>query len=243
MRVLVLGDIHANLEALTVVLAEARRLGFDRVVSVGDVVGYGADPSPCLDILGGLGASIVMGNHDLAVAGGLPLDGFNAYARAAVEWTAMKISEKETAFLKTLPYTIREEAYAVSHGTLHKPEEFHYLMTEADAVESLAILDRPVCFLGHSHLPVWVRLKTGGDGLEVGQDAKVPVEASRPVLVNVGSVGQPRDGDPRTVFCLYDTEKGEAVLHRLAYDFKETGRKIREAGLPAMLADRLAMGR
>ena len=243
MRVLVLGDIHANLEALTAVLADARRLGFDKAVSVGDVVGYGADPSACLDLLAGLDASIVMGNHDLAVAGGLPLDGFNAYARAAVEWTASRLSAKELALLKALPYTIREEAYAVSHGTLHQPEQFHYLMTETEAAESLAVLDRPVCFLGHSHLPVWVRAKPDGTGLEVGQDARAPVEAGRPVLVNVGSVGQPRDGDPRTIFCLYDTEKGEAVLHRLPYDFQEAARKIRAAGLPGMLADRLAMGR
>ncbi len=243
MRLLVLGDIHANLEALTAVLAEAKRLGYDKVVSVGDVVGYGADPSPCLDVLGSLGAGIVMGNHDLAVAGGLSLDGFNAYARAAVEWTAGKISPKEIALLKALPYTIREEAYAVSHGTLHHPEEFHYLMTEADAAESLAVLDRPVCFLGHSHLPVWVRLHAGEESLEVSQDLRAPVETGRPVLVNVGSVGQPRDGDPRTAFCLYDMEKGEAVLHRLEYDFQSTGRKIRAAGLPGMLADRLGMGR
>ena len=181
MRLLVLGDIHANLEALTAVLAEARRLGFDRAVSVGDVVGYGADPSPCLDVLGTMGAAIVMGNHDLAVAGGLPLDGFNAYARAAVEWTAGRISPKEKAGLRALPYTLRSESYAVSHGTLHEPEQFHYLMTEVDAAESLAVLDRPVCFLGHSHLPVWVRWQE--EVLEVSQ-----VDERGPALPDPGRV-------------------------------------------------------
>ena len=160
-----------------------------------------------------------------------------------MEWTAGRISAKETALLKSLPYTIREEAYAVSHGTLHAPEEFRYLLTEADAAESLAVLDRQVCFLGHSHLPVSVRYRADGTKLEILQDARTPVEPGSPVLVNVGSVGQPRDGDPRTVFCLYDLEKREAVLHRIPYDFQAAGRKIRAAGLPEMLADRLAMGR
>jgi diadenosine tetraphosphatase ApaH/serine/threonine PP2A family protein phosphatase len=241
MRLLVLGDIHSNLEALSAVLKDARRLGFDRAVSVGDVVGYGADPSACLDLLRDLKAGIVMGNHDQAATGGLPLDTFNSYAREAVEWTAGRLSAEALAFLKALPYVIREKDYAVSHGTLHEPEEFRYLLTEAEAVASLAILDCPVCFLGHTHLPVWVRRK--GEALEIAQTDAAPVKKGLPVLVNVGSVGQPRDGDPRAVYCLYDTEKEEAVLHRLDYDFEETGRKILAAGLPAILAERLRIGR
>lgn len=241
MRLLVLGDIHSNLEALSAVLADARKAGFDRAVSVGDVVGYGADPSPCLAILRDLGAAVVMGNHDQAVAGMLPLESFNLYARQAVEWTSARISTEERAFLKGLPCVIKEPGYAVSHGTLHRPEAFGYLLTEADAVSSLAELDRPVCFLGHSHLPVWVRWQ--GDVLEVSQTAAAPVEAGKPVLVNVGSVGQPRDGEWRTAYCLYDTDKGEAVLHRIPYDVKAAQRKILAAGLPAILAERLEVGR
>lgn len=241
MRLLVLGDIHGNLEALTAVLKDARRLGFDRAVSVGDAVGYGADPSACLALLRDLKAGIVMGNHDQAATGGLPLDTFNSYAREAVEWTAGRLSAGEMAFLKALPYVIREKDYAVSHGTLHQSDEFRYLLTEAEAVASLTVLDRPVCFLGHTHMPVWVRRE--GEDLEIAQTEAAPVEKGRPVLVNVGSVGQPRDGDPRTVYCLYDTEKEEAVLHRLSYDLEETGRKILAAGLPAILAERLRIGR
>ena len=241
MRLLVLGDIHGNLEALTAVLEDARAQGFDRAVSVGDVVGYGADPSACLALLRDLKAGIVMGNHDQAATGGLPLDSFNDYAREAVEWTAGRLSAGELAFLKSLPFVIREKDYAVSHGTLHNPEEFRYLLTEAEAVASLDVLDRPVCFLGHTHLPVWVRKK--GKDLEISQTEPAPVEAGRGVLVNVGSVGQPRDGDPRTVYCLYDTEKRSAILHRLEYDLNETGRKILAAGLPAILAERLKIGR
>ncbi len=241
MRLLVLGDIHGNLEALTAVLKDAQRRGFDRAVSVGDVVGYGADPSACLALLRNLKAGIVMGNHDQAVTGGIPLDTFNSYARQAVEWTARSLPAEELAFLKTLPFVIREKEYVVSHGTLHQPEEFRYLLTEAEAVASLAVLDHPVCFLGHTHMPVWVRAKDGD--LEISQTDAAPVEPGRPVLVNVGSVGQPRDGDPRTVYCLYDTEKKLAVLHRLDYDLQETGRKILAAGLPAILAERLKIGR
>ncbi len=241
MRLLVLGDIHGNLEALSAVLKDARRRGFDRAVSVGDVVGYGADPSACLALLRDLKAGIVMGNHDQAATGGLPLDTFNSYAREAVAWTAGRLTAGELGFLKALPYVIREEDYAVSHGTLHQPEEFRYLLTEAEAVDSLAVLDRPVCFLGHTHVPVWVRHQ--GRDLEISQAAAAPVDPGRPVLVNVGSVGQPRDGDPRTVYCLYDTEKRSATLHRLAYDLEETGRKILAAGLPPILAERLRIGR
>lgn len=243
MRLLVLGDIHGNLEALSAVVADARAKGYDRAVSVGDVVGYGADPSACLDLLREIGAGIVLGNHDQAVLGTLPLEGFNEYARAAVEWTAARLSALETAFLGTFPYVIREEGYAVSHGTLHRPEEYRYLLTEAEAAASLEVLDRPVCFLGHTHLPVWVRTARDREGLEISVSDPAPVEPGRPVLVNVGSVGQPRDGDPRTAYCLYDSGTRQAVLHRIPYDLETTGRKIREAGLPAILADRLKVGR
>ena len=176
MRVLVLGDLHSNLEALTTVLADAKPRGFDRVVSGGDVVGYGADPKAVMDLLRGLNPVVVMSNHDLAVVGGLPLEGFNAYANRAVELTASQLSSEELAWLKALPYTVKEEAFAVSHGTLHKPEAFHYLLTEADAADSLMILDRPVCFLGHSHMPVWVRL---AEGWWSGLADPRPVDAGR----------------------------------------------------------------
>ena len=242
MRLLVLGDIHSNLEALTAVVGAARKLGFDQAASVGDVVGYGADPGACLALLRGIGASIVMGNHDLAAVGGLPLEDFNAHARAAAEWTSGTLSAGDIALLKGLPYVIREDAYAVSHGTLHQPESFRYLLTEAEAADSLAVLDRPVCFLGHTHLPVWAR--RGPDGpLEVGKGPVIPVDPGRPVVVNVGSVGQPRDGDNRAAFCLYDTQEAKAVLHRVGYDFREAGRKTLAAGLPEILAVRLAAGR
>lgn len=242
MRVLVLGDIHGNLEALRAVLDHARAQGgFDHVVSVGDVVGYGADPGPCLGLLRELDAGIVMGNHDLAVVGGLPTDGFNVYAKAAVEWTAAKLTTEELGFLRALPATLKHPEYAVSHGTLHDPEGFRYLLTEADAVDSLAILDRPVCFLGHTHLPVWARM--AGASLEVSQIPTAPVDPGRPVVVNVGSVGQPRDGDPRTIYALYDTEIAKVEMRRLAYDVEGAGRKILAAGLPDILAERLKVGR
>ena len=241
MRLLVLGDIHSNIEALRTVVQDACRHGFDETVSVGDVVGYGADPSACIAFLRDLSATVVMGNHDQAVIGQLPIDTFNAYARQAVEWTAGRISSDEKAFLTALPFVNRQDGYVVAHGTLHKPEEFGYLLTRADAADSLAVLDRPVCFLGHSHLPVWARMN--GEEMEVGQTPVAPVQPGRPVLVNVGSVGQPRDGDARAAYCIYDSEKGEATLHRIAYDLEETGRKIRAAGLPDILADRLVVGR
>ncbi len=243
MRLLVLGDIHSNLEALRAVVADARAQGFDRAVSVGDVVGYGPEPGACIAEVQSLGAGVVMGNHDQASVGALPMEGFNAYARAAVEWTAAALSPAETAFLKGLPFVLREEAFAVSHGTLHQPAAFRYLLTEADAVDSLAVLDRPVCFLGHSHLPVWARWRRDGRALEISQTPVAPVTPGQPILVNVGSVGQPRDGDARAAYCIYDTEKKEAVIHRVDYDYRETGRKILAAGLPEVLAQRLTIGR
>jgi diadenosine tetraphosphatase ApaH/serine/threonine PP2A family protein phosphatase len=237
----ILGDIHGNLEALDVAIAFLRRRGVDQFLQVGDVVGYGADPRPCIHRLHEIGAIVIAGNHDWAVIGKLDTAYFNPYARLAVEWTRAILSRAEMHFLETLPLQcdIGDELTLV-HATMDQPDSFSYILTYQDAHRSLQALRTPVCFMGHSHIPMSFLL---GEQLVHTNAEKLQLAPFPRALVNVGSIGQPRDDDPRTAFALYDSVTREYVLFREAYDWRATAAKIRAAGLPAALAERLALGR
>jgi diadenosine tetraphosphatase ApaH/serine/threonine PP2A family protein phosphatase len=246
MRIGILGDIHSNLEALTTVVESMRTARVDHWVQVGDIVGYGPDPRPCLDMVRELGCTVCMGNHDAAVVGLLDTDYFNAYARAAIDWTRSQLRPGDLDYLRGLPLVVEHHAYTVVHGTLHMPEFFGYVLTQVEAEESLRQQRTMVGFVGHSHVPaIYIeRPDRQPHDLEVFYESEMRVDlaGAAKVLTNVGSVGQPRDEDPRAAYALYDTDAKQLTIGRVEYDIAACQAKIRAAGLPDVLADRLALG-
>jgi diadenosine tetraphosphatase ApaH/serine/threonine PP2A family protein phosphatase len=239
----ILGDIHGNLSALDVALAAFRDARVDCVVSVGDVVGYGAAPRECIERLRALDAVVVKGNHDAACTGEIDIRFFNNYARDAVRWTQSVLTEEELLWLRELPLVTHLEHCSVAHGTYHKPELYDYIQSTTDADPSLDEMILPVCFVGHTHVPVTL-LRLKDDPLRTAYtiDTQIDLAEAAKALVNVGSVGQPRDEDPRTAFALYDSRSDAVSICRAAYDIDAEARRIRSAGLPSVLADRLFLG-
>ena len=239
----VLGDIHGNLSALKAALEGLERHGVDTVLSVGDVVGYGAAPGECIELLRAVGARVVQGNHDAAVVGQVELLYFNNYAREAVLWTRSVLSKQDHAWLEALPLVIDEEQCSVAHGTYAKPELFNYIQSTTDADPSLDLLETPICFVGHTHVPVTLlRLLEDPHRTAYTVEDEVDLSESRRALANVGSVGQPRDEDSRAAYAVYDSEADRLNLYRVEYDIEREAARIRTAGLPGVLADRLYMG-
>jgi len=238
-RYAILSDIHGNLEALRAVLADCA--GADAVLCLGDTVGYGADPLACVDLVAERADAVVGGNHEHALAGRMDLAWFNRYARAAAEWTRERLDDDHRAWLGALPL-VREVADAtLVHASPAQPEEWDYLVTAADGFAAFAHFATRWCFVGHSHVPGAWSLGSSGPEHYPG-DADLAPERGRRYIVNVGSVGQPRDGDPRAAYALWDVDSGRVQVRRVAYDVGAARRKIVDAGLPRFLADRLAAG-
>lgn len=239
----VLGDIHANLSALRTVLEKMDEAGVDTLISVGDVVGYGAAPSECIALLRERRAVVVKGNHDAACINELDEHGFNPYARAAVAWTRTVLSADEKRWLKGLPLVATLEHCQVAHGTLHRPELFDYILSLSDADPSLDDMTRPVCFVGHSHIPLTVmRFEEEPERTAYTCDAEIDLAGTCKALINVGSVGQPRDENPETAYALFDSSAKRASILRVPYDFETEIARIFAAGLPHVLGERLRLG-
>jgi predicted phosphodiesterase len=247
MRYLVLSDIHGNLEALDAVLEAGSSRGYDTVLVLGDLVGYGADPNAVIERVQSLEPTgIVRGNHDKVASGIEDAEGFNLTARNAVQWTYDALTPTHRAYLASLPAgpVVVDDFVEICHGTPF--DEDTYVFDELDALRSLETSRRPVCLFGHTHVPL-VCL-SGGNGLQVqplesaGADV-VTVQPDHKYLINPGSVGQPRDGDPRAAAALVDTEARQVELFRVLYFVERAQQKVRRAGLPEVLARRLALGR
>lgn len=243
MRYAVLSDVHANLEALEVVLADIAPRRPDAIICLGDFVGYGPDPVICVERLRGQLAGAVVGNHDRAALGQADIDVFNPYARAAILWTREQLNDDARAYLGGLPAVLRLSAFLAVHGSPRDPTD-EYLVDAGGARESFASAAFHLALVGHTHVPgvftddgaqVTVRPLGPGEVVELG--------ATHRYLINVGSVGQPRDGDPRAAYLWLDEGQARAQLIRLAYPFERTQEKMRAAGLPEVLAERLAYGR
>ena len=240
----ILGDIHGNLSALEAALGALAREGVDQLISVGDIVGYGAAPRECIALVRESGAAVVMGNHDAACIDRLDMVYFNPYARDAVLWTQTVLSPEDCQWLGGLPLARHLEHCSVAHGTLFRPELFDYIQSPQDADPSLDVMPLRVCFVGHTHVPVTL-LRLADDPQQrthYTTDTDVVLADASRALVNVGSVGQPRDEDPRTAYAVYDSELERVWIRRLDYDIELEAHRIRSAGLPSMLADRLFLG-
>jgi len=244
MRIVIVADIHSNLEAFEAVLEHATAEGpVDRVWCLGDVVGYAADPGACVALLRRYPHRAVVGNHDLAAIGGLGTDDFNPMAARAAAWTGEHLSAEEHQYLSSLPFVVVEDDFTLVHGSLRWPE-WEYLLSADAAQDHLRLQETSYSLVGHSHVPFVAAEREGslpamaplgdGDVLKLGQAR---------LIVNPGGVGQPRDGDPRASYAVYDSDARTLTLHRVEYDLGTAQRKIREAGLPSYLAERLAHGR
>jgi predicted phosphodiesterase len=243
-RLAVLSDIHGNLEALEAVLDHVEGQSVDQVVCLGDIVGYGADPNLCLDRIRQVARKAVAGNHDYAAVGLTDPSGFNRPAREAIRWTSPMLLHDHRRYLEGLPLTltIPEVEATLVHATPSRPEDWYYLFSRVDAVEEFGAFKTLCCFVGHTHLPVVFVEGPGGD-VSAGDMDRLQLEEGYRYLINVGSVGQPRDGDPRSAYIVVDWEASMCRLHRVEYDFRKTQNKILQAGLPPILAERLAHGR
>jgi len=239
-RYAVLADIHGNLEALEAVLADAQRAGAERVLCLGDIVGYGANPKECLDIVRERDAVIVAGNHDWAAAGNVGVDYFNADARDSVEWTRGQLTEPDIAFLKELKLVNVFDQVTLVHGSPFSPEYFEYLQTSYDVQVAFDHMDTRLCFVGHSHVPV---MFTDTDPLDYFLREEYELPAETKVIVNVGSVGQPRDLDPRACYAIYDDEGRAVWLRRIEYDLQAASERMLAVGLPSTNAARIVLGR
>ena len=253
MRYGIISDIHGNLEALNAVLEELSKERVDRYVCLGDLVGYGANPNECVELVRGLTDRVVAGNHDWAAVGMTDIAVFNPHAREAVLWTARCLTEAPRSYLKELPLEVTDGEVLFVHATPEAPEEWHYILSPYEAGWYLDAMGRTqrvgersdalrarICFIGHSHRPVTFARDDDGRDLILGTSFRI--EPDWRYIVNAGSVGQPRDGDPRACYAVFDAEEGTAEIKRIVYDIEKAQRKILWAGLPAVEAERLAYG-
>jgi diadenosine tetraphosphatase ApaH/serine/threonine PP2A family protein phosphatase len=242
-RYAVFSDIHGNLEALETVLEDAVRHRPDAYLCLGDIVGYGPDPNECVARVQALGGDAIAGNHDRAALGGADLEMFSPLARTAIEWTMTVLSDETRRFLAALPLRLETPTFLAVHGSPRDPVDEYIL----DLPTALAVFnDSPfrLCLVGHSHVPGAFVLRSDGRVSARGLTPGEPVRLTRGsrYIVNVGSVGQPRDGDPRTSYLLLDASSLTATLRRLRYPITATQEKMIARGLPALLARRLTAG-
>ncbi len=241
----ILSDIHGNLEALDAVLGRLREEGVSEYLCLGDLVGYGADPNACCEQIRALPCLTVVGNHDQAALDTLDLRWFNANARAAAGWTRRQLTPQTRHFLAGIPEQAFGPGFQMVHGSLAKPTT-GYITDAFEAIASLEIQREPLCFVGHTHVPAAYACRSGS--LLCSQVAFRPGQPVhlRPdcrFVVNCGGVGQPRDGNPAAACGIYDRDAGVVKCLRVAYDVAAAADKIRRAGLPAPLAERLFHGR
>jgi diadenosine tetraphosphatase ApaH/serine/threonine PP2A family protein phosphatase len=212
---------------------------------LGDLVGYGADPAPCVEAVGERALAIVAGNHEHGALGLMSLDWFNATAREAALWTRDALGPDHRRYLEGLPLRADVGEATLVHASPRDPEEWDYLVTAGDGFEVFGHFDTRLCFVGHSHLPGIWSLGSSGPDFEPfagGRAGPTKLEPGRRYIVNVGSVGQPRDRDPRAAYAVWDQEARTVAIRRVQYELREAARKIIAAGLPRALADRLAHG-
>lgn len=241
MRYGIFSDVHGSLEALQAVMKAYKKEAIDKYLCAGDIVGYGADPIECIKLVRESEPVIVAGNHDWAAAGKMGLEYFNPYAKEAVKWTQKQLGREELKYLKDLKLLRQEQNLTLVHGTLYEPGDFHYVYDIYSAGRTIELCSAQICIIGHSHIPFIITSK--GPELKFIDKLQTKIDSDIKYIINAGSVGQPRDNDPRACFCVYDTESQIFQIKRIEYDIKKAQAKILKAGLPEILATRLAEGR
>jgi diadenosine tetraphosphatase ApaH/serine/threonine PP2A family protein phosphatase len=239
-KIAIFGDIHGDLEALTTVLNDCRNEVVTDYLCTGDVVGYNASPGECLKIVRDLGCPVVQGNHDNYVAYDHNLSDFNDAAAYVIEWTRGQLSADDIKWLRDLPYTHVSQGITLVHGTMDNPASFGYVFDHQQAAANFLHQITPIAFHGHTHFPMIYEKQMAGIFRIDPQEFKLPI--GRKYFINVGSVGQPRDGDPRASYVIYDVKTRTVTFRRLEYDIKSAQERVLAAGLPERLAFRLAVG-
>jgi diadenosine tetraphosphatase ApaH/serine/threonine PP2A family protein phosphatase len=242
MRLALLSDIHANLEALQGVLRDCESQQLDKICCLGDVVGYGCDPAECLALVQQSCSIVLMGNHEFAVLGKLSHETMNQVARHSLAVTKTQLVDRHLAYLDSLPFTAVLDDVLLVHASPHEPERWHYILSLPAAVCGFEAFTEQIAFFGHTHLPMIFSASSDGEHHARTGHSFDPDDDCR-YLVNVGSVGQPRDDDPRACYVVYDTEAAEISYRRVEYDFRLTQQKMAKADVPQVLIDRLKVGR
>ncbi len=240
MKYALISDVHANLEALEAVMSEIESMKIEHILCLGDAIGYGANPEECAQIIREKCDICLMGNHEAAVIGNLDISYFTQYAKDAALWTRNHISESTLHWANNLPLISNMHNFTLIHGSLYQPEMFNYVQTIADAEFNFKVMETDILFLGHSHQPL-AFFNTEPMTYTLGPE--IELDNSDKVIVNIGSVGQPRDENPLSCFAVYDSEENIVELIRVEYDHTKTANKILAAGLPEALAIRLSIGR
>lgn len=242
MRTAILTDVHANLPALKAVLDRCRALAVDRYVCLGDSVGYAANPNECCELLRERVAFSLLGNHDAAVSGRMDYEYYYPAARYALDWTRQRLDAANLAWLESLPYNVREGDVEYCHGSPLEPEQYDYIFLTEQAAELLPIWGSlaELTLIGHSHLPRAYELTPNSVRGVLAEEVRI--HPGRKYLVSIGSVGQPRDGDPRACFGVHDDEAKTVTFHRVEYDIDDAARRVLHAGLSSHFANRLYQG-
>lgn len=242
MRFAILADIHSNLAAFEAVLGDAdNRGGFDKIWCLGDMVGYGPDPNECIKRLRQFEHVCIAGNHDWAAIGKMDTSEFNPVAAAAAQWTAEQITAEDKDYLLSLPLTLHENGFTLAHGSPREPIWEYLLSTEA-AQDNFSYFETSYCLVGHSHIPLIFELDSNMVVYRQFGETNVALEEKR-MIINPGGVGQPRDGDARASYAIYDSEAQTVSHYRVEYDIPATQKKMAEQGLPTALILRLSVGR
>lgn len=233
----IFSDCHSNFDALSAVISDMEGQGVERYACAGDIVGYAAEPGKCINIIRDINCPIAAGNHDYAVAGRLSSDHFINDAYEAIIWTKYILPKRDKDFLGKLPLVIDGTDFTIVHGTLHDPAMFAYMINYQSIWQSFEILNTKLCFIGHTHVPVAFLYKD--QQIFYTNATEIDLQSWERLIINVGSVGQPRDKDPRASYVIYDTSKEKIYFRRVSYDIDSAIKRIYETSLPRRNGDRL----
>ena len=243
MRLAIISDIHANLEALEAVLEDIDKSNIDDIICLGDIVGYGANPNECAQIIAKRCKIILLGNHDAAATNLLTTQHFNIHARIAIDWTAETLTHTNKTFLSALPVMKTNDLMTFVHATPYEPNMWYYITSLEEAAFNFQFFDTRFCVVGHTHIPMIIALEN--DEIYVQQEKQISYKDKDDLrlLINIGSVGQPRDRNPNCSYGILDTDEKIFSLQRVPYDFAKTQAKMKRIRMPDFLVNRLAEGR
>ncbi|MBD3225996.1 MAG: metallophosphoesterase [Caldithrix sp.] len=236
MKYALISDIHGNLEALQTALDYLGKNNINEIYCLGDIVGYGPNPNECVNMVRNKCKNVLMGNHDFAAVGKANVDYFNDYAKLATYWTMKNLSEKNKNYLESLPFTHQNDEAIMVHASPTNPSHWYYILSLYDAQIEMQSFNQPLCFIGHSHVPVIFSAQ------KIIRNDYFGYDTNKQYIINVGSVGQPRDGNSKLSMVVVDNDACKIQYVRLSYNIEETYRKIIRAGLPKFLAERLLKG-
>lgn len=241
MKFAIISDIHGNLEALENVLRDIEKEGAEKIHFLGDAVGYGCSPNECVKLIKDHCEIKLLGNHDYAALGLEAVENFNQMAQISIGWTQEKLSKRSGAILADFEMEADFLDFHLVHASPGEPDQWHYILTTAQAKRHFENFNQAVCFVGHSHMPIIFNIDSEG---QVMKSNKMELERvpERRYIINVGSVGQPRDGDPRACYIMVDTESGKIYYRRVDYDIIKAQEKMKNANMPSFLVDRIAVG-